>query len=420
MGKLGIHSGFYINGSIGLVDKKQKEGKEMKVLIKWRMALMALVAVCFLGSIVFLPVAFASDGDFITVTPAGGSHPNGVLRLFAGDGSGLIRELGWPGLSFSDVTTLPDGTFVTVCDGATAGAIVSFDNALTGPGWNFGWYGAPFTGVDVTPDGDFITVSSDGILRLFAGDGSGLIRELGWQSLPFSDVATLPDGTFVTVGPTGNIISFNNALTGPGWNFNWYGAPFTGVDAFSVANQSPVALCKNVIVSAGSNCTANANIDNGSYDPDDDTITIVQSLAGPYGLGSTVVTLTVTDSEGASSSCQSTVTVVDNTPPALNVTVVKPMLWPPNHEMVEAITYTTSDNCSAVTVNMNVVVADALGGAGNTAVDSELGDGVVLLRAERSGKGSGRTYTVTLTAKDESGNSTTVIADVKVPHDSRK
>jgi hypothetical protein len=84
--------------------------------------------------------------------------------------------------------------------------------------------------------------------------------------------------------------------------------------------QAPVASCKNVTVSAGANCTANASIDNGSFDPDPgDTITLSQSPSGPYPLGNTTVTLTVTNNHGASSSCSATVTVVDNTPPALTL-----------------------------------------------------------------------------------------------------
>jgi hypothetical protein len=82
-------------------------------------------------------------------------------------------------------------------------------------------------------------------------------------------------------------------------------------------NQAPVALCQDVTVAAGADCTADASVDNGSYDPDGDPITLTQSPSGPYSLGMTEVTLTVTDDQGASASCTATVTVVDTTPPQI-------------------------------------------------------------------------------------------------------
>src|SRR5439155_17675538 len=84
-----------------------------------------------------------------------------------------------------------------------------------------------------------------------------------------------------------------------------------------VLNHPPVAKCKNVTVSAGLGCMANASIDDGSFDPDAcDSITLGQSPAGPYSPGLTTVTLTVTDNHGASSNCTATVTVtVTNTMP---------------------------------------------------------------------------------------------------------
>ncbi len=87
-----------------------------------------------------------------------------------------------------------------------------------------------------------------------------------------------------------------------------------------VSNHPPVAQCHNVTASTVINTCAvpSASINNGSSDPDNgDSITLSQSPAGPYPLGPTAVTLTVTDNHGAFSSCQSTVTVADGQPPAI-------------------------------------------------------------------------------------------------------
>ena len=85
------------------------------------------------------------------------------------------------------------------------------------------------------------------------------------------------------------------------------------------ANNPPVAVCTNVVVSADpSNCVANASINGGSYDPDtNDVITITQIPPGPYPLGTNAVTLLVTDNHGASNACAAVVTVLDDTPPDL-------------------------------------------------------------------------------------------------------
>jgi uncharacterized repeat protein (TIGR03803 family) len=89
---------------------------------------------------------------------------------------------------------------------------------------------------------------------------------------------------------------------------------------FQAPNDPPVARCKDVTVSAGASCDATASIDDGSFDPDaGDSITLTQSPPGPYPLGMTSVTLTVTDPHGATSSCQATVTVT-NPPPVATIT----------------------------------------------------------------------------------------------------
>ena len=47
-------------------------------------------------------------------------------------------------------------------------------------------------------------------------------------------------------------------------------------------NNVPVAIAKNVAVFADGTGTAAASINNGSFDPDNDPLTITQSPPGPY------------------------------------------------------------------------------------------------------------------------------------------
>jgi hypothetical protein len=153
------------------------------------------------------------------------------------------------------------------------------------------------------------------------------------------------DGTLANGSLDANV----NVSGGAGFGGGGAGVKQLGIGMF---NQAPVAQCQSVTVAADASCTANASIDNGSYDPDSgDTITVTQSPAGPYPLGTTTVELTVTDSQGASSSCQATVTVVDQTAPVVscpaNVVVYLPLNSMDTGMVVNYSTPTATDNCSA-------------------------------------------------------------------------
>jgi predicted extracellular nuclease len=111
----------------------------------------------------------------------------------------------------------------------------------------------------------------------------------------------------------------------------------------------------------------------------------------------------------------------DDVDPTLSVSVSPNMLWPPNHKYVTVqATVTARDNYDpSPTVELVSVTSnepdDGLGD-GDTADDIVITDSDTFqLRAERSGTGTGRVYTVTYRATDACGNSTTASATVTVP-----
>ncbi|MFI5098049.1 MAG: S8 family serine peptidase [Candidatus Acidiferrales bacterium] len=75
-------------------------------------------------------------------------------------------------------------------------------------------------------------------------------------------------------------------------------------------NQLPVAVAHDVTVTAATiGGSANANINNGSSDPEGGALTLTQFPPGPYPQGATTVILTATDPLGAASQATATVTV---------------------------------------------------------------------------------------------------------------
>jgi hypothetical protein len=96
-----------------------------------------------------------------------------------------------------------------------------------------------------------------------------------------------------------------------------------------------------------------------------------------------------------------------------------PVLWPPNHGLVQVGILGVSDPDSNATITITSVTQDepTTGlGDGDTAVDAViLADGTVLLRAERSGAGNGRVYHIHFVASDPEGEAEGVVT-VAVPH----
>jgi hypothetical protein len=117
------------------------------------------------------------------------------------------------------------------------------------------------------------------------------------------------------------------------------------------------------------------------------------------------------------------ITVKDTTPPVITQITTKPnVLWPPQHKMVPVtLTVTGTDNCAGAPVCKIISVSsnEPINGIGDgdTAPDWQITGNLTLnLRAERSGTGKGRLYTITVKCSDASTNIRTKTVGVSVPH----
>ncbi len=214
------------------------------------------------------------------------------------------------------------------------------------------------------------------------GAGEAVVFTLRFKIQPGATDATVNvDTAFV---PPAGFLTFSLAAGGdiaPGFIDCGAGDIILGSGG-GPTNQPPVAICQPITVAADAGCTAPANVDNGSNDPDaGDVITLTQIPPGPYPLGVTNVMLVVSDGELADT-CETTVTVNDVTDPVVT--------------------------CPAnVTVGNDAGVCGAVVNFAPTATDNC--DGSVTINAVPP---SGSVFpvgetTVTVTATDDSGNDAT-------------
>lgn len=116
----------------------------------------------------------------------------------------------------------------------------------------------------------------------------------------------------------------------------------------------------------------------------------------------------------------------DNNPPVCTAANASPdILWPPNHKMADInISGVTDPDEDDITITVGGITHNEISidgedkGTGKTSPDSA-GEGTdtAQVRAERSGKGNGRTYTISFTASDGQGGECNGSVQVIVPHD---
>lgn len=199
-------------------------------------------------------------------------------------------------------------------------------------------------------------------------------------------------------------------------------------------NQPPVAIVNvdQTVECAGPNGNLVSLDGSKSNDPDGDALTFVwtdetgrmvgitATVQVPVALGTHTFTLMVTDAGGLSSTASTRVTVLDTTPPTLQVLLSPNTIWPANHKLVQVTAQvTTSDVCDAkpavqlVSISSNGGDSDDIQAVGGGPVAFGTDVRSFLLRAELS-HDSQRVYTVTYMSKDASGNATLVSPQVVV------
>ena len=118
--------------------------------------------------------------------------------------------------------------------------------------------------------------------------------------------------------------------------------------------------------------------------------------------------------------------VCELVPPTIEVTVTPDTLWSSNHKYVEVeATVSVWDNWdqypTIILISVTSNEPDNGEGDGNTVDDIVIVDDFhFLLRAERTGLGTGRIYTITYEVTDACGNSTIQSATVSVPNSKGK
>jgi hypothetical protein len=190
------------------------------------------------------------------------------------------------------------------------------------------------------------------------------------------------------------------------------GADGGGVCQACQINQQPNITAPNDPDQCGAIVTFPAATSTGSCG----VLTTSPASGSFFPVGTTTVTTTSTS--GATSTFN--VTVLDAQAPSITDPSASPaVMWPPNHQMIDVtVDYAAADNCPGANCVLSVTSNEPENGTGDgdTAPDWEIVDNHhIRLRAERAGKGSGRTYTITVTCTDPAGNTTSKSTTVFVP-----
>ena len=206
----------------------------------------------------------------------------------------------------------------------------------------------------------------------------------------------------------------------------------TATNRFTVTvydNENPqLTLPANIVrpVDEGQNTavvtyTATAIDNSGSV-----SLVCVPASGSAFAIGTTTVTCNAVDNAGNVSSGSFTVTVTNNIVPPVDygcITASKPVLWPPNHQMVPVSLWLNYKEMPVKFSSVRIVSVTSNEPetglwANDIEPDWEITNTKTLklnLRAERDDNGNGRIYTIAVEGKDPSGNLYRCTTTVTVP-----
>jgi uncharacterized protein len=238
--------------------------------------------------------------------------------------------------------------------------------------------------------------------------------------------------SFPKADPSVSFSSVSSLLTGNATSYS-FTVSNSGPDAaqqVSVTKTLPAGATVNVTAPAGWTCTTGSSISctatslaAGASATFSVSITPACALSNGTVLSSTVSVSSATeDSDSTNNSATQNWTASNPAPVVSPITLSKSTITDLNHKLVTiGLSYSITDNCDAsitpvVTVTSNQP-SDA-SGDGHTLFDSYVvNNNTVQVRAERAGvSGDDRIYTITVTAMDSAGSSTSSSAQVVVPH----
>jgi hypothetical protein len=282
-------------------------------------------------------------------------HASDPELIYVGSGNQVFVRTTANGVNLAPTTgAFPGGTVYGVAvDPADADSVYAIGNSSVYESVDGGDNWTDISG-NITDDGagtfrSIAYITGTGADRLVVGTNAGVFLSF---SSAFGEWLQL--GTGIPNAPVWDLdhdatddVLVAGTLGRGGWMLS-------GVAAINVP---PVAQCQDATVSTDpGQCSAAedpAVVDDGSFDPDG-TITLRDLVPdGPYPLGTTPVTLTVTDNDGATDSCTAQITVEDNEPPVVQCNVGSGTIAPPDAPI--SFTAGALDNCAAET-DVTVVI----------------------------------------------------------------